>query len=124
MSALVMNQNGAIDHSTGSPISGGVFVITGSPDAKVKAESFGVYVSPLAFTFSGGDAAGFVSGTVSGGGTIIATATKTRVSGVFVMREGDSGILSATGTLSGGGTGSVSGGVEITDAGQSSWRSE
>jgi hypothetical protein len=114
----VMNSNGAVGHGNGSPISGGVFVITSAPDVKAKIDNSGIYVTPLAYSFSGGSASGFVNGSVSGGGTISSTASKVKLGGKLVMRLDDPGTMSAAGTLTGGGSGSISGPVEIIDAGQ------
>jgi hypothetical protein len=115
----VMNTNGAVGHGDGSPISGGVFVITSAPDAKAKIDNAGIHVTPLAYSFSGGSASGFVTGSVSGAGTIVSTASKVKVGGKLIIRLEDSGTMSAAGTLTGGGSGSISGPVEIIDAGQS-----
>ena len=115
---LIMNANGVIGHGSGSTISNGEFIITSTPDAKAKAQGEGIFVTPLGYTFSGGNASGFVNGSVAGGGVINATAKKVKAGGALVIRLGDSGTMSASGTLSGGGTGSVSGPVEVIDAGQ------
>lgn len=114
----VMTSNGSIGHGDGSPISGGVFVITSAPDVKAKIDNAGIYVTPLSYSFSGGSASGFVSGSVSGGGTIVSTASKVKVGGKLVMRLEDSGTMSAAGVLTGGGAGSISGPVEVVSAGQ------
>ena len=114
----VMNFNGAIGHGDGSSIYGGVFVITSASDVKAKIDNIGVYVTPLAYSFSGGSASGFVSGSVSGGGTIASTASKVKVGGKLVMRLDDSGTMSAAGVLTGGGTGYISGPVKVVSAGQ------
>lgn len=120
---LVMNANGAIGHGAGSPISGGVFVITSTPSTKVKSEGAGVHVTPLAYTFSGGSASGFEPGTIAGGGTIPATAVKSKAESVLVMRLSDSATMNATGTPSGGGAPvAITGPVEVSDAGQSTGR--
>lgn len=115
---------GTIEHGSGSPISGGVFVIASAPDLKISIQGLGVFFGSLAFTFSGGSAPGFVNGTVVGGGTIVSTATHVRTADGFVVREGDTGTLNATGTLTGGGAGSVSGPVELGDPGQTKWSAE
>lgn len=114
----IMTSNGAIGHGDGSPISGGVFVITSTPDVKAKIDNAGIYVNPLSYSFSGGSASGFVSGSVSGGGMIASTASKVKVGGKLVMRLDDSGTMSAAGVLTGGGTGSLSGPVKVVSAGQ------
>jgi len=117
---LVMNGSGILGHGAGSTITGGVFTISSVPDLKSKAVGVGIYVDPLVYKFSGGSAPGFVDGSVVGGGTIPATATKTKVSGSLVMRVGDSATMNATGTIPPptGGTGPVVGPVEVTNAGQ------
>jgi len=106
-------------HGAGSTITGGAFIITSTPSTKVLAGT-GVYKTPLAFTFSGGSAPGFVAGSVVGGGSIPATSTKNLAESLAVMREGDSVTMNATGTLPppGGGTGPIAGPVEISSAGQ------
>lgn len=118
MSELVLNTSGAVGHSSGSLISGGVFTITSSPNDKVKAGGSGIHTTPLAYSFAGGSASGFQAGTISGTGTIQASASKVKASGVLVMRKGDSATMQASGTLNNGSPGSIAGGVEITNAGQ------
>ena len=122
MTEFIMNADGEIDHGSGSPISGGTFLITSVPSGMVRAEGAGVHVTPLAYSFSGGDATGFVPGSIAGAGAIPATAVKVRAEGAFVMREGDSAIMNATGTPTGGGSAPISGPVEVSDAGQSTGR--
>jgi hypothetical protein len=107
-----------LDHGAGSPISGGNFTVTAIASPKVSAESKGVFFAQISFTFSGGNASGFDPGTVAGGGTIAATATKVKDSTGYVMRVGDSVTMTASGTVGGTPT-PVSGPVEISDAGQS-----
>ena len=119
----IANAGLTLSHSSGSPISGGAFTVTSAPDAKAKAVGAGVHVSPLVFTFAGGDAEGFLAGSVAGGGSIPATATQTRAGGALVMREGDSVTMECDGTIdppppSPPLTAPVSGGVEISAAGQ------
>lgn len=121
-----------IDHSAGSVISGGVFSITSVASAKMKEDSKGVYKTPLSYTFAGGNATGFIAGTVL---TIVpqsinATALKNKAEGPLVMRVEDSGQMVCIGTLDptppppASPTGPVSGGVEIADAGQSKVRGD
>ena len=86
-------ENGNIQHSTGSPVSGGTFTITTSPSSKLKVSTWGVYAGPLAITFSGGNMPGMVPGSVSGTGTIFPTSLKNRTGGLFVVLVGDSGSL-------------------------------
>lgn len=115
---------GIIEHGLGSVISGGVFVITTPPDLKISVTSLGVFFGQIAFTFTGGSASGFVSGSVAGGGTISATASRVKTSAGFILREGDTGTLTATGAIPGGGTGPVSGPVVLGDPGQTKWSAE
>lgn len=110
-----------IDHATGSTVSLGTFLITSLSSLKVKGEGAGVFKTPLAFTFSGGNVAGGVPGTAVGSGTIIATAQKTKAEGLLVIREGDTGTLIGTYTQTG--TPPIPGvpfsaSVEVSDAGQ------
>jgi hypothetical protein len=121
---LAFTNVGVIEHAAGSTISGGVFVITAPTDLKISISSLGVYFGVLTFTFSGGSAPGFVPGSVAGGGTISATAQYVKTSEGFVLREGDTGTLTAIGALPGGGTGPVSGGVVLGDPGQTKWTAE
>ena len=121
---LVFTNVGTIEHVSGSPISGGVFTVTSPEDLKISINGLGVYFGTLTFTFTGGSASGFVSGSVAGGGSITATATRVRTSTGFVLRVGDTGSLTATGALPGGGTAPVSGGVELGDPGQDKWSAE
>lgn len=108
-----------VAHAAGSTGSGGVFVVTSSPSIKVIATA-GVYKTPLSVTFSGGTFPGLVPGTVIGTGTISAIATKTKADGLPVMREGDTGTMTGTGTLPppAVGTGPATGPIEIASAGQ------
>lgn len=115
---------GTIEHGSGSNISGGTFTTTTAPDLKISIQGLGVFFGSLNFTFAGGSAPGFVSGTVAGGGTVAATATHVRTADGFVVREGDTGTLNATGTLTSGGAGSISGPVELGDPGQTKWSAE
>jgi hypothetical protein len=95
---LVAVQGCTIIHSTGSPITGGVFTITTAPSAKYKAQTKGIYRGVIAFTFAGGSASGCVPGSVTGTGTISPTSTKHKVDALFVIREGDTGAMAAAGT--------------------------
>lgn len=106
-----------LSHAASSPISSGVFVITAVPSLTTKCEGFEVYSGPLAFKFSGGNCTGCDPGTVVGSGSIPPTAIFSKVDGLLVIRDGDSVVMSAAGTLSGVSV-SVSGGVEVSDAGQ------
>jgi uncharacterized Zn-binding protein involved in type VI secretion len=124
MIELIMNSNGTIQHGNESPVTGGVFTITSTPDVKAKINGVSIHVGPLTFSFSGGSAAGFVPGSLSGTGTIAATASKVKVGGTPVIREGDTGTLNAAGVLSAGGTGNITGAVEVGDAGQQHVKAE
>jgi len=117
---LVMNAGGALGHADGSLVSGGVFTVTSTPSANVSIVGKGVHRGNMTYTFSGGSAKGFVSGTVATTApqTIKPTAVKVLVDGQPVVRFGDSGKMTASGSLTGGGTGSVIGFVEVSDAGQ------
>jgi hypothetical protein len=119
--ALIMNQDGIVDHDAGSLVSGGAFVVTSVPSTKVKASAKGVYMGPLTGTFSGGNATGFVPGSVAGAWTINPTAVNVKAESLPVVREGDSGTLSGVGTIDPPGvppTGPVVGSVVVSDAGQ------
>lgn len=110
-------------HSDGSLISGGVFKIISVPDVKTKAGGAGVFKTPLQFTFSGGNASGFVPGSVmtTAPVSIVATAAKVKAGGLLVMREGDSVLMNCIGTVNPpppGVTAPVAGNVEISAAGQ------
>ena len=112
-----------VAHASGSLISGGVFTITSAPSTKVKCEGKGVFKTPLMITFAGGNASGFVPGSVASTAPviIIATATKCKTGGVAVIREGDTGLMNCLGnTLPNppGIPGPVMGNVEISVAGQ------
>lgn len=115
----VMNGNGALGHAAGSLVSGGVFTITSVPSLKVRADGKGIYRGPLQYTFSGGNASGFDSGSVATTvpQAIQPTAIKVRADGFAVIRLGDSGQMAAVGTVSGTPT-TVVGLVEVSDAGQ------
>lgn len=121
---LIMTFAGTINHASGSPVSGGVFVITSVPDAKVRAEAVGVMTQSVVFTFTGGTAAGFVSGSLTASGSIPASSLKVRASGLLVVREGDSATITFTGSLPGGGTSTIAGDVEVDNAGQTTVRAE
>ena len=119
--ALIMNQDGIVDHDAGSLVSGGAFVVTSVPSTKVMASAKGVHMGPLAGTFTGGDAAGFVPGSVAGAWTITPTAVAVNAELLPVVREGDTGTLNGVGTIDPPGvppTGPVVGTVVVSDAGQ------
>lgn len=109
-----------IDHAAGSTITGGSFTIVTAPSVKVFAQGLAVYRLLINFTFTGGSEPTVTAGTVTGAGSIVASAIKTRADGSFVLREGDTGVLVGTGTNPSPPppTLPVSGPVEITVAGQ------
>jgi hypothetical protein len=118
---LVMNQDGTVGHDTGSLVSGGSFIITSVPSTKTKVEGKGVYRGPLAGTFVGGNATGFVPGSVAGAWTIAPTAVACRDDGLPVIRAGDTGTLAGVGTIAPPAvppTGPVVGNVVVSNAGQ------
>jgi hypothetical protein len=122
---LVVNENLTLDHSSGSLIDGGSFTVTSLPSEKNFAGDKKIYGSPLVFTFAGGNATGFLDGSVLtvAAVSMIATAIKVTVDNKKVIREGDSVTMACIGTIdppppSAPFTGPVSGDVEITDAGQ------
>jgi len=88
-----------IEHGSGSVITGGTFVITSTPSTKVKPGGLGAYKgTTIAFTFSGGSGGGCTDGTVTGSGTISASALKVKAENQLVIREGDIGTMNWTGT--------------------------
>jgi len=115
----IANEDLTLAHGTGSPISGGTFTVTSVPSQKVKALDKGVHKDPLQYTFTGGNASGFDSGSIATivPQTINATATKVKAENQLVMREGDFGTMQAQGTVGGVPT-PIAGPVEISDAGQ------
>jgi len=123
---LVAVEGCTIDHSAGSGVSGGAFVIANPASLKCKAEGLGIYSGTITFTFSGGDFAGCTNGTVAGGGTITATATKTKADGQLVIRVGDSGIMTGVGTNAAPPPPTLPavGSVEITVAGQTTVKAQ
>jgi len=126
MSVPVANEDLTLDHGALSPISGGTFTVQSVPSPFVKAEGKGVYSQQLLYIFSNGNASGFVDGSVASVGpqTIPATAVFCKEGGKLVMREGDFGTMSCSGTLTAGGTGTVAGPVEISDAGQTNTKGD
>lgn len=109
-----------IVHSAGSPISGGTFTITSTPSVKVKAQGKGVYSGVLSFTFAGGNMSGITAESFTGAGTINPTAIYVKADGALVIREGDTGTLTGSGTNPSPPPPTVpgTGGVEISVAGQ------
>ena len=127
MKKFIMNALGTLGHGAGSSISGGTFVITSTPSAKVFAVAQGVFFKQIDFTFSGGNGPGCDPGTVTGSGTVLASSLKTfsGVGGDQVMREND---ITTTGAFQGtsGGSPVVIGDqpVEVVSAGQNKASSE
>jgi len=127
----VANTDAVLAHQLGSLISGGVFTIVSAPSLKVKALGKGVYTDPLQFTFAGGNASGFIAGTVATTAPVDMPASATKCKALdaaaamaLVMREGDSVVMGCTGEIDppptppASPTGPVAGGVEILTAGQ------
>jgi len=127
MTELIFCENGSLGHASGSAVSGGVFNILNSVSQKVKTENYGVYRGFVSFTFTLGNASGFVDGSVQGVGLMSPSATKTKADSLLVMREGDSLITAFTGTPTGGGSPIAvpgSNGVEVVSAGQTKVRAD
>ena len=119
-----MNEDGTIDHASGSPISGGTFVIVSTPSIPTKANDKGIYRGPLVFTFTGGSCTSPVASNVTGGGSIPPSAIYDKDDGLEVIRLGDSVEMVATGTPPGGGSVTCKGDVEVSDAGQDKAKGE
>jgi hypothetical protein len=118
----VLNAGGALNHKSGSVISGGAFVITSTPSVKDKAGGLGVFPKEVEFTFSGGSASGCVPGTVATAAPvkIPATAIKSKTEGFPPVRLGDFVTMSALGDnpTPPPPKVAVAGPVEVSDAGQ------
>lgn len=115
-----------LSHVLGSPITGGLFSVVSIPSNTTKESNKGIFVSPLLYSFSGGNSPGFVPGSV---GTlvpqfIISTALKTKDFSLLVIRQDDSGIMACQGTLEVGGQSPIAGGVEISDSNQDKVKAE
>jgi len=97
-----MNADGTLGHKTGSAVSGGSFTITSTPSSTTEISGKGVYVSPLEFTFTGGNATGFVNGSVQTAvpQKITSGATNVQVDGADTMNEGDFATVAMIGTIS------------------------
>ncbi len=115
--SYVMTQAGSIDHLSTSVITGGAFLISSTVSAFSKADGIPIFEGPITYTFLGGSAPGFVDGTVVSIGPQVLSPTSIGYDPP-VVREGDVGVMLATGSLIGGGTSPVSGEVEVVDAGQ------
>ena len=118
---LIMNQDGVIDHDTGSITSNGTFTMITPASLKSKIEGKGIYKGPLAGIFAGGDATGFVPASVIGTFTIVPTAVFVKDDLLPVVRAGDTGTITAVGTIAPPATpptGPVIGQCVVSDAGQ------
>jgi hypothetical protein len=130
----IANEDLILAHGAGSPISGGSFAIVSVPSPDVYAEGKKVYTDPLEFTFAGGDASGFLTGSVATTAPIEMPATAIKKKAIdsessleLVMREGDSVVMECVGTFdppASPPTGPVLGAVEIATAGQSKWKAQ
>jgi len=129
---LVAVDGCTLAHKTGSAISGGTFTITAIPSITSKGEGNGAFSGTLTYTFAGGNATGFVSGTVATilPQVILATAIFSKVDGSLVLREGDFGTMACIGTidptpvLPAPPTGPIGGPVEISVAGQTTSKAD
>lgn len=121
----VMNKAGEIDHSSGSPVSGGTFSITTLESVFVKVDDDGIFTAPLIFTFTGGTHSAGTPNSAVGGGVISSGATKVKVDNALVILEGDTGTLIGTYVdPSSGSPVSFSSDVEVSDAGQTAVEAE
>jgi len=119
MSEYIAVEGLTIDHSAGSPVSGGVFTITSVASSVVAVEGKGIYTVEINFTFAGGTHTGGTSGSATGAGSVTATAAKVKSEGGEVMRVGDMGDMDGTYVIPPNTPGSFTGApVEITDANQ------
>jgi len=125
---LIFVEGGELDHGPGSSISGGTFTVESDPSNKSKLEGNGIYRNTLEYSFQGGSASGVVAGSVrtTVDQEIDPTADFTRADGEKVIRQRDSGTMSAVGdnpspppaTLP------VSGPVTVADPGQSKGKAQ
>jgi hypothetical protein len=115
-----------IEHDSGSLISSGAFTITSVASTKTKVNGDGVYSTPLLYTFSGGNAAGFVPGSIATvtPQSIVSSAAYTKENGLLVMLEDDSATMNCIGTPTGGGSSPITGPVIIGNAGQTKVEAE
>jgi hypothetical protein len=114
---LIAVEGLTIDHETGSSCSGGTFTVTSAASTKVKVNGNGVYSQSVSFSFTGGTYTGGVSETAAGTGVIIATASKVKADGYYVMRLNDEGDIVGTHIVGNTSTAFTSK-VLITDANQ------
>jgi len=123
MTENIPNEDLTLDHVSGSPISGGAFVVVppSLPSPFNKALNKDVYKTPLSFSFSGGTSTTPPLTAIQSLPpiqTIPTSATKCKAEGVLVMLEGDSVTMTAQGIDGGGNPVAISGDVEIKLAGQ------
>lgn len=87
----IANGDAQLAHGSGSVVTLGTFVITSTPNTKVKSFTKGVFSEKISFSFSGGNGPGCVPGSVTATGDVMASATKCKelVSNKFVCREND-----------------------------------
>jgi len=118
---LIMNESGQLGHGGTSTIFGGAFTVISIASTKWIADGKGVYSGDLEYSFTGGSAPLFVAGTIATTSTqkIKPSAIKVLADGNLVIRIEDFGAMNATGTLSAGGSSTISGPVEVAAAGQS-----
>lgn len=97
-----MTTAGTLGHKTGSSVSGGAFMVTSIASSNVAIEGNGVYKSPINFTFTGGNATGFVAGSVQTASpqSIDGGPTNVKVDGEDTMNEGDFATVAMVGTYS------------------------
>jgi len=115
-----------IDHNPGSTVSAGHFNIISVPSSKLKIKEKGVYKSGMLFAFSGGNAVGFVDGSVQTSLTSpfipITTNAKNKSEGIQILKENDVSTMICIGIYNPSQnppTGPVNGAfVKITDANQ------
>lgn len=74
----------------------GDLTITGTPSTKYFADGGGVYSNGTTVSVSNFENDNVQNGT--GAGAFVATSTKNKTEGQFVLREGDTAIISGTGT--------------------------
>ena len=100
----IANEDLQLGHGAGSSVSGGSFNITKNSSDKVKILGKWVQVKQIIFSFSGGNGPPpTLPGSVTGSGTITATATKDKAAKStvleLVMREKDSVSVAMTGQI-------------------------
>ena len=118
MSIEVANADCTVDHSEGSPVSGGSVVITPPTTLKSKAGGKLIHAGGVSVTWTGCSGGG--SSNLAGTGIIPPTAEKAKAENKLINRKGDSVTIAFAGTTSSVPPSPVAlnGDVEITDAGQ------